>query len=58
MFLMLSALLIISNNNLALYKEENRESFFGLYFSWLDQVYTNVYTITGKIIEMKWIPDK
>lgn len=56
MFFALSALLIISNNDLALYKEENRQEFNELYTGWLDDVYSNVLSITGNIVKLDWMP--
>ena len=55
-FFILGALVIISNNNLALYNKENLEIFSQLYINWLDDVYSNVYNLTGKIIELDWLP--
>ena len=56
MFLMIGALLIISNNNLALYKDENVQEFKILYIDWIDNVYQNAQVITGNIIKMEWLP--
>ena len=55
-FFILGALLIISNNNLAMYSSENVDTFLGLYVSWLDGVYSNTYSLTGKVIELEWLP--
>jgi len=52
-----SALVIISNNNLALYKQENISEFDGLYRCWVDQVFTNTKTITGEVVRMNWFPE-
>jgi len=56
MFLIIGALLILSNNNLPLYKDENIAKFKVLYIEWLDNVYKNTWTITGNTINMKWMP--
>jgi len=56
MFFILGALLIISNNNLALYNSTNVNTFLGLYYNWIDGIYVNTYTLTGKIIELDWLP--
>lgn len=58
MFLVIGALLIISNNNLALYRDENVVKFRGLYIDWLDGVYSNVLGITGNVIKLRWLPEK
>ena len=58
MFLILGALLIISNNNLAFYKESNVNQFNTLYFEWLDGVYSNVQIMTGNLIKLEWLPEK
>ncbi len=57
MFFTISALLIISNNNLEMYKEKNIENFFGDYFEWVDDIYLNTQTITGNIIKLDWLPE-
>jgi hypothetical protein len=56
MFFILGALLIISNNNLALYKQENLEEFSDLYIEWIDQIFNNFQEITGNAIKLDWIP--
>ena len=55
-FFILGGLLIISNNNLALIYPENFDTFSGLYSEWLNNVYSNSYSITGKIIQLDWLP--
>jgi len=57
LFLAASALLIISNNDLALYKQENLEKFTELYVGWLDNLYSNVQTITGQAVKLEWLPE-
>ena len=57
LFFALSALLIISNNDLAFYKSENIKTFSGLYFEWLNGVYVNFQTITGNVVELDWFPE-
>jgi len=56
MMLVIGALFIISNNDLALYKEGNFKEFTGLYLEWLNQVYLNIQVITGNVIGMEWVP--
>ena len=56
-FFVLSALLIVSNHNLALYEKENVKEFLGLYLGWLDEIYLNLQTITGQAVKMDWFPE-
>lgn len=56
MFFVLAALLIISNNNLALYSQDNREMFSDLYVAWLDDVFSNIWTVTGNVADLDWMP--
>ena len=55
-FLLMGALLIISNYNLALYNGENVVNFGKLFVSWLDQIYQNLRSITGNVVQMDWVP--
>ena len=55
-FFILSALLIVSNNNLALYDKGNLEKFSELYFNWVNQLYLNGQLVTGQVIKMEWWP--
>ena len=41
MFFVISALMMISNNNLAMYDYENVGKFSELYIGWLDKIYMN-----------------
>ena len=56
-FLAVSALLIISNNDLALYKQENVEEFSALYVQWLNEIYSNMQTLTGNAVKLDWLPE-
>ena len=58
MFFVISGLFIISNNNLAMYKQENIVNFVDRYISWLDHISSNTQKITGEIIKLDWIPQK
>lgn len=53
---MIGALLIVSNNNLALHKNENIPKFSHLYVEWLEKVYENVITSTGYAVRLDWLP--
>lgn len=55
-FFILGALFIISNNNLALIKRENIQIFSNLYSKWLNDIYSNTYSLTGKVIQLEWLP--
>jgi hypothetical protein len=55
-FFIISALILISNNNLALIEDDNLKSFASLYVVWVDQVYENLQTITGHATKMNWVP--
>jgi hypothetical protein len=57
MFFTLSALLIISNNDLALYEKENYEIFLDSYVGWLNKLFTNSQKITGEAIKLDWLPE-
>ena len=56
--LVLSALLIISNNNLALHDSAERGKFFDLYFGWLSSFYDKAVYITGYVVRAEWLPDQ
>ena len=56
MFVVLFSLLIISNNNLAMYKSENLGKFGDLFLVWLNKVYVNVQAITGSVVSQDWVP--
>jgi len=56
-FLILSGLLIISNNNLSFSNSENIQTFGHLYVSWLDGIYSNVQILTGDVIGANWFPE-
>ena len=56
MFFVISALIIISNNGLAMYEQENVEKFSDLYLEYINQIYVNSQTITGEVVELDWLP--
>lgn len=55
-FFFLSALFIISNNNLAMHKQENLLKFSQIYLGWLEGIYSNVVKVTGYVVKLDWIP--
>lgn len=58
LFLLIGAFFIISENNLVLKKQENIDTFYELYFSWLSRIFDNSKEITGDIIKLDWLPGK
>jgi len=56
MFFILGALFIISNNGLALSERQDFEEFKFLYSLWLDNIYSNVLSMTGEAVKLSWIP--
>ncbi|HLC54612.1 MAG TPA: hypothetical protein VJK07_03220 [Candidatus Nanoarchaeia archaeon] len=56
--LVLSALLIIGNNNLALHDSAEREQFFDLYLSWLSGFYDKAVYVTGYAVRAEWLPSQ
>jgi hypothetical protein len=56
-FFLTGALFIISNNNLAMYQQENIVSFVDLYLTWLNNLTSNLYSITGNVVGLDWIPE-
>ena len=56
-FFILGALIIISNNNLALFNHKNFYEFNRLYFNWLENIFLDAQTITGNIIKLNWFSE-
>jgi len=57
-FFVISALFIISNNNLAMYKQENIVSFVDMYTKWINNIFSNTGELTGQATKMDWLPQK
>lgn len=55
-FLFIGALFIVSNHNLRLSVSEERKLFFELYYEWFNNVYSQMKSITGYVIESQWLP--
>ena len=53
----IGALLIISNNNLALEVPENRAIFLSDYSIWLSQLFDHGAVVVGYVIGNEWLPD-
>ncbi len=56
MFFVISALMIISNNDLAMLKKGNIEKFSESYVIWINQIYLNFQILTGDIVKLDWLP--
>jgi len=56
-FLLLGAFFIISNQNLALIDEGNRNLFIEEYKGWIFGIADHVGSLTGYIVEVEWLPD-
>ncbi len=56
--IIVAALLIISNGNLALNKTENKDIFFDRYSDWLSEIFNNGAIVVGYVISTEWLPDK
>jgi len=55
-FFIVGGLFIISNNNLAMYKQENVVNFVDLSLTWMDHLFSNLYSLTGEVVKLNWIP--
>lgn len=57
MFFVIGALFVISNNNLAMSKQENIVKFTELYLGWVDNFSVNLKQVTGNVVRLEWFPD-
>ncbi len=57
MFFIIGALLIISNNNLAMYQQSNVVKFSELYVEWFDGLYANSQILIKEIVKLNWFPE-
>ena len=55
-FFICGGLLVIENHNLALYSSDNASRFGGIYFNWIGHIISNSETITGDVVDLKWLP--
>ncbi len=53
----LSALLIVSNNNLALKEADSRDDFINLYHVWVSDFFDKAVYVTGYVVKSDWLPD-
>ena len=56
LFLLLAALLLVSNGNFHLSQSEEAMAFGRLYYAWLLQVGSNLLHLTGNVALSPWIP--
>lgn len=56
MFFVISALFIISNNNLAMYQQKNIVNFVDMYTKWINHIFSNTKNIAGQVVKMDWLP--
>lgn len=54
--LFLGALVIISNHNLHLSDQTQREAFVGFYSEWLGNLFTQGAEVTSYVIKFEWLP--
>ena len=55
-FLFIGALLIISNYNLHLGDQLERDTFFGMYTGWLTSLFQQGIDVTGYVVGFQWMP--
>jgi hypothetical protein len=56
-FLFVSALFLVSNNNLALKEKENAMQFGRLYYNWILNTGENIFKTTAYVIRFEWMPN-
>ena len=56
LFLFISALVIVSNNNLHLKSVSEAKEFASLYYSWLLNTAGDVIKVTGYVVGFEWLP--
>ena len=52
----IGALLIISNENLAMSSSENRHQFFDEYTTWLSELFDHGLVVVGYVVGNEWLP--
>ena len=57
-FFFISALFIISNEELQLRDPVDRETFFNTYHIWLGNLFSQSVELAGSVINLKWLPDQ
>jgi len=56
-FLVVGALFIIGENNLALKHPDNRDKFAELYMSWISKTFDNSRNLVGYVVKLDWLPE-
>jgi len=56
-FLFISALLIVSNERLALKEKDNAMQFGRLYYSWFINMGENLFKATAYAVKFEWLPN-
>ena len=57
-FLLIGSLFIVSNNDLSLIDNEERQEFYSLFTSWLNSLVGHVSDISGYVVKSEWLPNK
>jgi len=57
-FLFLGSLFIVSNHNLYLSDNEDRQAFYAEFNYWLDTLFTHGRQITSYVIDSEWLPQE
>lgn len=57
-FLIIGALFIISNQNLALSDGDNFAKFRVSYYSWFSHIFDNGKNIAGYVVKSEWLPSE
>jgi hypothetical protein len=55
-FFIIIGLVFVNNYNLHLYDKEDLKVFGDLYLGWFDNVYSNIFSITGHASKLDWFP--
>lgn len=50
-------LIIINNNDLHISDKGGMNNFSELYVGWINQTYSNLFSVTGYFVKLDWIPD-
>ena len=53
----LAALFLVSNHNLHLTVQSERQEFFGYYYTWLSDLYSQMVQISGFVVKAEWLPE-
>lgn len=56
-FFFVGTLFIVSNNNLHLGIDSERQAFFDISLSWLHELFDNVKDLTGYVVNSEWLPN-